>query len=668
MLVNNLSCCFSNRCIFTSVLDEFTQLLMIFELVSSSVTCTGSIVWLAPETSLSRSFCGSFSVMDRGVCRVRLLSFCIQTQMILDSLCQRFPMQCGALDFSVSSSIGKKPHVRAIFRTHIADGCLRLRAYSTFTWWQMPVPGGTTRKLLNAFWPHLRKRKLMQLIAQNLACNRGDTRIFEGVSFSLRAGEGMLIVGPNGAGKSTLLRVIAGFLTPSEGSVVLEKGEITEQCQYLGPENAMKPALSVAENMNFWRHYMGDCDVLPLAALERVGLGHVLNVPFSELSTGQKRRVAIARLFVSHRPICGEAILATAFTLLIGTPAITFIGAVGAAVAVSLPRGGLLVSVVTHGMINTPYTGDLPLIDINRKLADKKFDSMVPILCQFVEELIHKGLVVANPVTEKIFQNIDDIHSVADMAAICNLSARQLQRTLKQTTGFTPHDFLKVLRLQQALNGEPTLSYADQSHFIHSFRKATGYTPGKYAKKFDELKMTQMNAVGWFDIFVDDLDRASAFYGTVLGRALEAMGDPTGETQMMSFPADMGVYGAAGALTKSEHGKPGVGGTIVYFSVEDCAVNEARVIEAGGIVIRPKFSIGEFGWVTLCQDTEGNMFDDVKCAKRSQHKSWNTDEANAGPVKWDKGSAANHNKRCCKLDTIAANAEECASNKNRYNV
>ena len=120
--------------------------------------------------------------------------------------------------------------------------------------------------------------------------------------------------------------------------------------------------------------------------------------------------------------------------------------------------------------------------------------------------------------------------------------------------------------------------------------------------------MSKMNAVGWFDIYVNKLDRAVAFYETVLGRKLEPIADSTGETHMMSFPADMSSYGAAGALTKSEHAAPGVGGTIVYFSAEDCAVEEARVADAGGNVVRPKFSIGEFGWVTLCQDTEGNMF------------------------------------------------------------
>jgi len=77
---------------------------------------------------------------------------------------------------------------------------------------------------------------------------------------------------------------------------------------------------------------------------------------------------------------------------------------------------------------------------------------------------------------------------------------------------------------------------------------------------------------------------------------------------MMSFPANMGSYGAGGALTKSPHAGPGVGGTVVYFSVDDCALEQTRVAAAGGVVVRPKFSIGEFGWVTLCQDTEGNMF------------------------------------------------------------
>jgi len=120
--------------------------------------------------------------------------------------------------------------------------------------------------------------------------------------------------------------------------------------------------------------------------------------------------------------------------------------------------------------------------------------------------------------------------------------------------------------------------------------------------------MAKSNAIGWFDIYVADMNRAVSFYETVLQQKLEPIGDPTGETQMMSFPTDMGVYGAGGALVKSPYARPGVGGTLVYLSVGDCANEESRVVAAGGKVVRPKFSIGEFGWVSLCEDTEGNMF------------------------------------------------------------
>lgn len=120
--------------------------------------------------------------------------------------------------------------------------------------------------------------------------------------------------------------------------------------------------------------------------------------------------------------------------------------------------------------------------------------------------------------------------------------------------------------------------------------------------------MEKPNAIGWFDIYVDDLDRAAAFYESVFVQKLEKLVDPTGETEMMSFPASMNAYGASGALVRSAHARPGVGGTMVYFSVEDCAVQESRVVAAQGRVVRPKFSIGDFGFVSLCVDTEGNMF------------------------------------------------------------
>lgn len=140
--------------------------------------------------------------------------------------------------------------------------------------------------------------------------------------------------------------------------------------------------------------------------------------------------------------------------------------------------------IVDH-FVGTPYLGRLPLIETSKRLAKLDFDAKQTVLSELVQWLINEELVVANHVTEKILANIEDIHTVVDMADKTNMSPRQLQRTLKRTTGFSPHDLLKVLRLQQSFKQHYLDSYADQSHFIHSFRKITGYTPAKYVNKFD---------------------------------------------------------------------------------------------------------------------------------------------------------------------------------------
>lgn len=140
---------------------------------------------------------------------------------------------------------------------------------------------------------------------------------------------------------------------------------------------------------------------------------------------------------------------------------------------------------VSYGLIDNPYDGPLPLLQLNAKVSQAAFADCQVMLAEFVDDLLAREIVRPNRVTEQIFKSLEDIHSVADMAEAARLSPRQLQRVLKATTGFTPHDFLKVLRLQQSLKGEPSLSYADQSHFIHSFKRATGYTPARYSQKFD---------------------------------------------------------------------------------------------------------------------------------------------------------------------------------------
>jgi AraC-like DNA-binding protein len=140
---------------------------------------------------------------------------------------------------------------------------------------------------------------------------------------------------------------------------------------------------------------------------------------------------------------------------------------------------------VVRGLVNTPYQGGLPLVETNKKLVGLDFSAKQLILSELVQWLVGEGLVVVNPVTTKILAHLGDIRTVADMAAIAGVSPRQLQRILRQTTGFSPHDLLKVLRFQQSFRQDYLASYADQSHFVHSFRKVTGYTPSRYSKRFD---------------------------------------------------------------------------------------------------------------------------------------------------------------------------------------
>lgn len=148
----------------------------------------------------------------------------------------------------------------------------------------------------------------MRLIAENLGGERGGEPVFSGIGFALGQGQALVVTGPNGSGKSTLLRIIAGLLPVAEGRLLLEGGgeafpSVASACHYLGHQNAMKPALSVTENLRFWRDFNGGGDSSVDEALETVGLDGIGHLPFGYLSTGQRRRAAIAKLLVSHRPL-----------------------------------------------------------------------------------------------------------------------------------------------------------------------------------------------------------------------------------------------------------------------------------------------------------------------------------------------------------------------------
>ncbi len=147
----------------------------------------------------------------------------------------------------------------------------------------------------------------MKLTGRGLACERGGRAIFTGLDLTVASGEMLAVRGPNGAGKSSLLRLVAGLLTPLAGRLALEDGDperaLAEQAHYVGHLDAIKPALSVGENLSFWRAFQGAPAASPEAALERVGIGPLAGFPTAILSAGQRRRLALARLLAVHRPV-----------------------------------------------------------------------------------------------------------------------------------------------------------------------------------------------------------------------------------------------------------------------------------------------------------------------------------------------------------------------------
>ncbi len=146
----------------------------------------------------------------------------------------------------------------------------------------------------------------IRLVCSNLRCVRGNREVFSGLHLALGGGEALVVTGANGSGKSSLLRLIAGLVHPAAGSIALDGGDrdlcVPEQAHYLAHLDPLKPSLTVAENLRFWRGFFGG-DAGGTSALTRVGLGDLGALPAAYLSAGQRRRLSLARLLSFHRPI-----------------------------------------------------------------------------------------------------------------------------------------------------------------------------------------------------------------------------------------------------------------------------------------------------------------------------------------------------------------------------
>jgi heme exporter protein A len=151
---------------------------------------------------------------------------------------------------------------------------------------------------------------IRSLTAEKLACTRGDRRVFADLDFMVTAGEVLVVEGANGVGKTSLLRLIAGFLSPAAGSISIgvdqhsisdgeERGRLVG---WLGHQDGIKPQLNVEEQLEFFAH-LYEAKAGTADALDRVGLSRQRMLPCRYLSAGQKKRLGLARLIVSARPL-----------------------------------------------------------------------------------------------------------------------------------------------------------------------------------------------------------------------------------------------------------------------------------------------------------------------------------------------------------------------------
>ena len=207
----------------------------------------------------------------------------------------------------------------------------------------------------------------MRLRAWDLTIERGGRPVIAGVSFEARAGLGLIVTGPNGAGKTSLLRALAGFLPIEAGGFALDGGDkeltVGEQAHYLGHADGVKSALTAGENLAFAAAMLGgdSSRAAQIAALQALGLEHVIDFPARLLSAGQRRRVALARLAIAKRPLWLLDEPATALDAAAQA-------ALGAIMRAHLQGGGILVA-AAHGALGLDGAQEIRLGAVERANA-----------------------------------------------------------------------------------------------------------------------------------------------------------------------------------------------------------------------------------------------------------------------------------------------------------
>jgi len=204
----------------------------------------------------------------------------------------------------------------------------------------------------------------MRLTAADLACVRGGQLVFSGLNFSVKGGQAMVVTGANGVGKTSLLRLLAGLLWPSTGAVTLAGGEpeatLAEQAHYLGHQDALKPSLTVGENLEFWARYLCgqggeglETKSLQTESLVTWGLAALGKIPAAYLSAGQRRRLSLCRLAAVSRPVW---LLDEPTTALDASAQVTL----GKVMTAHLAEGGIIIA-TTHGALPIAAAVELQL-------------------------------------------------------------------------------------------------------------------------------------------------------------------------------------------------------------------------------------------------------------------------------------------------------------------